>query len=152
MAASCSRILELAKTQCRIFSLNFNPQRLRLGNKVLRQRLRGPALAAWYPRKTVSFRDLQDAYRPLGLTVFDEYEDDREEAIQIAKLRGKGRPKKKRTAAGMTLILVQRLLLTSIQNHDRRRRRNRQDHTGVTMSYVVGIQQTQLSLRSVDTP
>jgi small subunit ribosomal protein S33 len=99
MAASCSRILELAKTQCRIFSLNFNPQRLRLGNKVLRQRLRGPALAAWYPRKTVSFRDLQDAYRPLGLTVFDEYEDDREEAIQIAKLRGKGRPKKKRTAA-----------------------------------------------------
>ncbi|EAW24189.1 mitochondrial 37S ribosomal mS33 domain-containing protein [Aspergillus fischeri NRRL 181] len=124
------------KTQCRIFSLNFNPQRLRLGNKVLRQRLRGPALAAWYPRKTVSFRDLQDAYRPLGLTVFDEYEDDREE----------------RTAAGMTLILVQRLLLTSIQNHDRRRRRNRQDHTGVTMSYVVGIQQTQLSLRSVDTP
>lgn len=87
------------ETQCRIFSLNFNPQRLRLGNKVLRQRLRGPALAAWYPRKTVSFRDLQDAYRPLGLTVFDEYEDDREEAIQIAKLRGKGRPKKKRTAA-----------------------------------------------------
>ncbi|GIK00574.1 mitochondrial 37S ribosomal protein S27 [Aspergillus viridinutans] len=99
MAASCSRILELAKTQCRIFSLNFNPQRLRLGNKILRQRLRGPALAAWYPRKTVSFRDLQDTYRPLGLTVFDEYEDDREEAIQIAKLRGKGRPKKKRTAA-----------------------------------------------------
>ncbi|KAL3408516.1 mitochondrial ribosomal subunit S27-domain-containing protein, partial [Aspergillus fumigatus] len=131
MAASCSRILELAKTQCRIFSLNFNPQRLRLGNKVLRQRLRGPALAAWYPRKTVSFRDLQDAYRPLGLTVFDEYEDDREEAIQIAKLRGKGRPKKKRTAAGMIPIPVQRLLLTSIQNHDRRRRRNRQDHTGV---------------------
>lgn len=136
------------ETQCRIFSLNFNPQRLRLGNKVLRQRLRGPALAAWYPRKTVSFRDLQDAYRPLGLTVFDEYEDDREEAIQMyviihtkdktliadyasAKLRGKGRPKKKRTAAGMIPIPVRRLLLTSIQNHDRRRRRNRQDHTGV---------------------
>lgn len=63
--------------------MNFNPERLRLGNKVLRQRLRGPALAAWYPRKTVSFRDLQDAYRPLGLTMFDEAEDDREEAIQM---------------------------------------------------------------------
>ncbi|KAJ5189790.1 hypothetical protein N7472_008804 [Penicillium cf. griseofulvum] len=94
-----SRIVDLVKTQCRIFSLNFNPQRLRLGNKVLRQRLRGPALAAWYPKKTVSFQDLQNTYKPLGLTTFDEAEDDREEAIQIAKLRGKGRPKKKRTAA-----------------------------------------------------
>lgn len=45
--------------------------------------MRGPALAAWYPRKTVSFRDLQDTYRPLGLTMFDEAEDDREEAIQM---------------------------------------------------------------------
>ncbi|KAL1967231.1 hypothetical protein VTN77DRAFT_3277 [Rasamsonia byssochlamydoides] len=99
MATSKSRILDLVKAQCRIFSMTFNPQRLRLGNKILRQRLRGPALAAWYPRKTVSFRDLQETYRPLGLTIFDEAEDDREEAIQIAKLRGKGRPKKKRTAA-----------------------------------------------------
>ena len=63
--------------------MNYNPDRLRLGNKVLRQRLRGPALAAWYPRKTVSFRDLQDTYKPLGLTTFDEFEDDREEAIQM---------------------------------------------------------------------
>lgn len=99
MAVPYSRILDLAKVQCRIFSLNFNPQRLRLGNKVLRQRLRGSTLAEWYPKKTVSFRDLQDSYKPLGLTMFDEAEDDREEAIQIAKLRGKGRPKKKRTAA-----------------------------------------------------
>ncbi|PLB43084.1 putative mitochondrial 37S ribosomal protein S27 [Aspergillus steynii IBT 23096] len=96
---TCGRILELAKAQCRVFSHNFNPQRLRLGNKVLRQRLRGPALASWYPRKTVAFRDLQDTYKQVGLTAFDEAEDDREEAIQIAKLRGKGRPKKKRTAA-----------------------------------------------------
>ncbi|OKP09397.1 hypothetical protein PENSUB_5219 [Penicillium subrubescens] len=79
-----SRILDLVKTQCRIFSLNFNPQRLRLGNKILRQRLRGPALAAWYPKKTVSFRDLQNTYKPLGLTTFDEAEDDREEAIQMS--------------------------------------------------------------------
>ncbi|KAL5355468.1 mitochondrial ribosomal subunit S27-domain-containing protein [Aspergillus floccosus] len=99
MAVPYNRILSLAKAQCRIFSATFNPDRLRLGNKILRQRLRGPALASWYPKKAVSFRDLQDAYRPLGLTTFDEVEDDREEAIQIAKLRGKGRPKKKRTAA-----------------------------------------------------
>ncbi|KAJ5427872.1 Ribosomal protein S27/S33 mitochondrial [Penicillium cf. griseofulvum] len=59
-------------------------------NKVLRQRLRGPALAAWYPKKTVSFQNLQNTYKPLGLTTFDEAEDDRKEAIQIAKLRGEG--------------------------------------------------------------
>lgn len=63
--------------------MNFNPERLRLGNKVLRQRLRGPALASWYPKKTVSFRDMQDTFRPLGLTMFDEFQDDREEAIQM---------------------------------------------------------------------
>ncbi|KAK4870389.1 hypothetical protein LT330_005443 [Penicillium expansum] len=103
-----NRILDLVKTQCRIFSLNFNPQRLRLGNKVLRQRLRGPALAAWYPKQTVSFQDLQNTYKPLGLTTFDEAEDDREEAIQIAKLRGKGRPKKKRTAADLNRIEVRK--------------------------------------------
>jgi hypothetical protein len=54
-----------------------------MGNKVLRQRLRGPALAAWYPRKSVSFRDLQDTYRPFGLETWNEYEEDREEAIQM---------------------------------------------------------------------
>ncbi|CAG8161984.1 unnamed protein product [Penicillium salamii] len=87
------------QTQCRIFSLNYNPDRLRLGNKVLRQRLRGPTLASWYPKQTVSFRQLQNSYKQFGLTTFDEAEDDREEAIQVAKMRGKGRPKKKRTAA-----------------------------------------------------
>ncbi|EAW14652.1 mitochondrial 37S ribosomal protein mS33 [Aspergillus clavatus NRRL 1] len=116
MAALCNRLLDLTSAQCRIFSASFNPQRLRLGNNVLRQRLRGPVIAAWYPKKTVSFRDLEKTYRPLDLITFDEYEDDREEAIQVyvipvarvrllliiatsAKLRGKGRPKKKRTAA-----------------------------------------------------
>lgn len=73
----------LRQIQCRIFSHNFNPQGLRLGNKILRQRLRGPALAAYYPRKTVSFRDLQNIIEPFGLTTFDEAEDDREEAIQM---------------------------------------------------------------------
>lgn len=71
------------QTQCRIFATTFNPQRLRLGNKILRQRLKGPALAAYYPRKTVSFRDLQDTYKPLDLETFDEGQDDREEAIQM---------------------------------------------------------------------
>ncbi|KAL4903551.1 hypothetical protein BDW74DRAFT_156634 [Aspergillus multicolor] len=83
MAAQYNRLLDLARVQCRVFSLNFNPDRLRLGNKVLRQRLRGPALAEWYPKKTVSFKDLRTTCKSLGLTTFDEAEDDREEAIQM---------------------------------------------------------------------
>ncbi|RMJ22404.1 hypothetical protein PHISP_06724 [Aspergillus sp. HF37] len=75
MAVPRNRVLDLVQ--------NYNPQGLRLGNKILRQRLRGPALAAYYPKKTVSFRDLQNAIRPLGLTTFDEAEDDREESIQV---------------------------------------------------------------------
>ena len=43
---------------------------------------------------------LQD-FKRFDLEGFDEEEDDRLENVQFAKLRGKGAPKKKRTAAGM---------------------------------------------------
>lgn len=35
---------------------------LRTGNKILRQRLKGPALTAYYPRKVATLRDLEKAY------------------------------------------------------------------------------------------
>ncbi|KAI9860718.1 MAG: mitochondral 37S ribosomal protein S27, partial [Pleopsidium flavum] len=82
--------------QCRIFSTTFNPQGIRTGNKVLRQRLKGPALAAYYPRRTATLKDLKSAYP--DLETWDEDEEDRLEHLQIAKQRGKGAPKKKRTA------------------------------------------------------
>ncbi|KAI5283644.1 mitochondral 37S ribosomal protein S27 [Ascosphaera aggregata] len=91
-------LLRLQETQCRIFEATFNPRNRRLGNKILRQRLRGPALAAYYPRKTVSFRDLQDLYRPLGLETVDEEEAERLERVEYAKSRGKGKPTKKTEA------------------------------------------------------
>lgn len=47
-----------------------------MGNKVLRQRLRGPALASYYPRKTVGIRDVIKQFGP-DLTTFDEEEEDR---------------------------------------------------------------------------
>ena len=103
MSIPRTRLLDLARTQCRIFSTIFNPDRLRMGNKILRQRLRGPSLAAYYPRKVATFRDLQKAYP--GFEGYDEQEADREEHVQITKSRGKGAPKKKRTAAGEFLLL-----------------------------------------------
>lgn len=95
-----SRLLtQLAlQTQCKIFSTTFNPEGVRTGNKILRQRLRGPALAAYYPRKVVTLNDLRKAYPELQ--TWNEKEVDRLESVAITKARGKGAPKKKRTAAG----------------------------------------------------
>lgn len=70
------------KVQSNIFEQTFNPECKRLGNKVLRQRLRGPALASYYPRKTVSFRDLQDLYRPMGFDAVDPFEEMRQEHVE----------------------------------------------------------------------
>jgi len=86
------------QVQCGIFSTIFNPTGERLGNKILRQRLRGPALAAYYPRRVATFKDLQKLYP--GFETYNQFEEDRLEHLQIAKSRGKGAPKKKRTAAG----------------------------------------------------
>lgn len=69
------------QVQCRIFSTTFNPEGIRTGNKVLRQRLRGPALAAYYPRRVVTFKDLQKAYP--DLETWDDDEEDRMEHIQM---------------------------------------------------------------------
>jgi hypothetical protein len=52
-----------------------------MGNKVLRQRLRGPALAAYYPRKLVSLKDIKREFGP-HLTSWDEEEEDRLEHIE----------------------------------------------------------------------
>ncbi|GAM86766.1 hypothetical protein ANO11243_047860 [Dothideomycetidae sp. 11243] len=95
MATPLARIQTLIQTQCRIFNTIYNPQRLRLGNKILRQRLKGPSLAAYYPRRIATIKDVAKAYP--DYEIIDEDEDDRLENVQITKSRGKGPPKKKRT-------------------------------------------------------
>ncbi|KAI9813901.1 MAG: mitochondral 37S ribosomal protein S27 [Thelocarpon impressellum] len=96
MAVARSRILDLMKAQCRIFSTTFNPEGKRTGNKILRQRLKGPAVAAYYPPRTATFKDLVNAYP--DLETWDDDEEDRLDKIENAQARGKGAPKKKRTA------------------------------------------------------
>ncbi|KAG9243360.1 mitochondrial ribosomal subunit S27-domain-containing protein [Calycina marina] len=99
MSVPRTRLLDLMKVQCRIFSHTFNPEGLRLGNKVLRQRLKGPVLAAYYPRKISTLKDLRKAYSgPDGFEIPNDDHDDWEENHKIIKARGKGAPKKKRTA------------------------------------------------------
>lgn len=84
--------------QCRIFNTIFNPTGERLGNKILRQRLIGPSAAAYYPRRIGTFKELERLYP--GYETYNEAEEDRLEGIAIAKSRGKGAPKKKKSAAG----------------------------------------------------
>jgi hypothetical protein len=56
-----------------------------LGNKVLRQRLKGPALAAYYPRKVSTVLDLMKAYPDLDM--INEAEEDRLEKIRMCVLK-----------------------------------------------------------------
>lgn len=69
------------KARCQIFATVYNPEGIRMGNKVLRQRLRGPALAAYYPRKGATLRDVKQEFGPV-LTTYDDQEEDRLEYLE----------------------------------------------------------------------
>lgn len=71
----------LAQARCRVFATTFNPDGIRMGNKILRQRLRGPALAAYYPRRFWTLKELSDQWGP-ELEMLNEERDDRLEALE----------------------------------------------------------------------
>ncbi|EFW98751.1 pumilio-family RNA-binding repeat protein [Grosmannia clavigera kw1407] len=98
MSVPRPRLLDLMKIQCKIFATTFNPEGVRMGNKVLRQRLRGSALAAYYPRRVVTFKDLQRGFGP-DLIADDELDADRLESNAGLRARGKGQTKRRGTAA-----------------------------------------------------
>lgn len=87
----------LRQTQCSVFNTTFNPERLRLGNKILRQRLKGSQMALYYPPRMNNITELRKAYPELEFE--DEKEEERLENIKLKKARGKGAPKKRRSAA-----------------------------------------------------
>ncbi|PFH59080.1 hypothetical protein XA68_12820 [Ophiocordyceps unilateralis] len=96
MSVPRARLLDLLKAQCQIFATTYNPEGIRMGNKVLRQRLKGPALSSYYPRKLATIKDVKREFGP-HLTTWDEAEEDRLDYIEELKERGKSAPKKKRT-------------------------------------------------------
>ena len=83
MSVPRTRLLDLLKAQCTIFSSTYNPTRARTGNKILRQRLKGPSVAAYYPRRVSTFKDLKEAYAPMGLDTWDDDEEDRLEHLAL---------------------------------------------------------------------
>ncbi|KAK1761163.1 mitochondrial ribosomal subunit S27-domain-containing protein [Echria macrotheca] len=96
MSIPRARLLDLMKARCQLFSTTFNPDGIRTGNKVLRQRLRGPALVQYYPGRLPGIKELRQAFASQGLDCIDEAEEDRLEHIEGLKARGKGAPKKKK--------------------------------------------------------
>ncbi|KAF2008767.1 hypothetical protein BU24DRAFT_429073 [Aaosphaeria arxii CBS 175.79] len=97
MSVARERILALMKTQCRVFNTTYNPQGLRLGTHILHERLKGPAVASYYPPRIGTIRHLRALYPQYE--VMDDKEEDWAEHHTIARSRGKATPKKKRTAA-----------------------------------------------------
>ena len=69
------------QAQCQVFATTFNPEGVRMGNKVLRQRLKGPAVAAYYPRKIATIKDVKREFGPV-LATWDDAEEDRFEYIE----------------------------------------------------------------------
>ncbi|KAK3902964.1 mitochondrial ribosomal subunit S27-domain-containing protein [Staphylotrichum tortipilum] len=96
MSVPRARLLALMKARCELFSTTYNPEGIRTGNKILRQKLKGPSFVAYYPRKITTFREFQDEFKSLELEIEDEDELDRLDHISELKARSKGAPKKKR--------------------------------------------------------
>ncbi|KEY70442.1 hypothetical protein S40285_03070 [Stachybotrys chlorohalonatus IBT 40285] len=94
MSVPRARLVDLMKAQCQVFATTFNPEGVRMGSKVLRQRLKGPALAAYYPRKVAGIKDVKREFGPT-LATWDEQEEERLDHIEELKARGKNAPKKK---------------------------------------------------------
>ncbi|KAF1948702.1 hypothetical protein CC80DRAFT_458727 [Byssothecium circinans] len=97
MAVARDRVLALMKTQCSIFNTTYNPERLRLGSRILHQRLKGPAVASYYPARIGTIPQLRKLYPEYE--IIDEKEEDWVEHLNVARSRGKENPKKKKTAA-----------------------------------------------------
>jgi small subunit ribosomal protein S33 len=104
MAASIipSRRQLLTKLRCAIFQTSYNPTGIRTGAKYLRARLRGPSMVKYYPPE---FNMSTIARRYPELEVVDEYEQQRLQDVADKKRRGKGAPKKAKSASAFRTLL-----------------------------------------------
>ncbi|KAF9479450.1 hypothetical protein BDN70DRAFT_806982 [Pholiota conissans] len=92
---SPSRVAALTKLRCSLFETSYNPQNLRTGAKYLRRRLRGPAMVGYYPDK-FNIPQILRQYKELEMV--DDAEEERLIDVMDRKKRGKGAPKKAKSA------------------------------------------------------
>lgn len=78
-------------------------------------------MAAYYPRKSATIDDVLKEFEKFDLVGYNEEELQRVEDVNLAKMRGKGAPKKKRTAAGTYSYLALDHLHTVSNEYNRRK-------------------------------
>ncbi|KAL1920642.1 mitochondrial 37S ribosomal protein mS33 [Calcarisporiella thermophila] len=91
-APSPTRLAKLAELTASLFHNVYNPTGARTGNRILRERLKGPTFQKYYPPALIKFRDVKAAFPDMQLV--DIYEEQRLEEIEKRRRRGKGAPKK----------------------------------------------------------
>ena len=104
MAVPRQRVLALMQASCRVFNTTYNPERVRLGSRILHQRLKGAAVSSYYPPRIGTIPQLRSLYPEHE--ILDDKEEDWLEHLGVAKSRGKSPPKKKRTAEGECVRLT----------------------------------------------
>ncbi|KAI9720483.1 MAG: mitochondral 37S ribosomal protein S27 [Chrysothrix sp. TS-e1954] len=92
-----SRLWDLYTTSSRIFGHSPNPTGARRGSKILRAPLLGPKLAAYYPPRVSTLKEMNALIRPLEMETYDEEEVLKGRRLDLRKARGKGAPRKRRT-------------------------------------------------------
>ncbi|BGP37881.1 mitochondral 37S ribosomal protein S27 [Rhodotorula kratochvilovae] len=89
---AAARLEQLVKLRADVLGTVYNPDSLRTGSKVLKARLRGPAMLRYYGDRFSSFRGLNNAIP--GLELRDLVEETRLLDIETLRKRGKVKPKK----------------------------------------------------------
>ncbi|KAF9102736.1 hypothetical protein BGX27_010869 [Mortierella sp. AM989] len=91
--SATSKLTLINKISTAIFGNVYNPQGIRTGNKILRQRLVGPTINSYYPNvRQIKLREITKMVPEMNLV--DQGEKARLEDLAERKKRGKGPPKK----------------------------------------------------------
>jgi hypothetical protein len=72
---SQAKLQQVVKLRSEIFGTTYNPESLRTGSKVLKARLRGPAMLRYYGERFTGWKGLEQAIP--GLQLKDIYEETR---------------------------------------------------------------------------
>ena len=139
-AVAPSRLAALTRLRCEIFQTSFNPTSVRTGAKYLRARLRGPAMTRYYPHELTiaKFNRMPGDFK---IQDWDEYQ--RLADVEEKKRRGKGVPKKAKSAGQSCMFFDQGLVLKS---HALRQRRvagcpgNGSGNRALSPSYCLHVQ------------
>jgi small subunit ribosomal protein S33 len=118
-----SRIAALTRLRSVVFQTSYNPTSQRTGAKYLKRRLRGPAMVDYYPQQ-LSIAALNTQFK--GLNLIDEDEEQRLQDVADKKKRGKGAPKKAKSAGLLfSLLFPPPKLICTFTADSRRAQRKR---------------------------